>query len=215
MQTKVILAASGVLILIPALLLFFGEYANYPLGERVWLSLFQSVTPRTAGFNTADLTALSGSGRLILIILMLIGGSPGSTAGGIKTTSAAVLVLNAQAVFRKKKSAHAFGRRIDDSAVKTAATLLTMYLSLTLLSGTIISALEKIPLGACIFETASAIGTVGLSLGLTPTLGTASHLLLIGLMFFGRVGGLTLIYAAISKPRDDAAQYPVEKFNVG
>ena len=215
MQTKVILVTSGVLVLLPALLLFICEYANQPFGERIWLSLFQSVTPRTAGFNTADLTAMSGSGRLILIILMLIGGSPGSTAGGIKTTSAAVLVLNAQAVFRKKKSAHAFGRRIDDSAVKTAATLLTMYLSLTLLSATIINALEKIPLGACIFETASAIGTVGLSLGLTPTLGTASHLLLIGLMFFGRVGGLTLIYAAISKSRDDAAQYPVEKFNVG
>lgn len=215
MQTKVILAASGVLILIPALLLFFGEYANYPLGERVWLSLFQSVTPRTAGFNTADLNVLSGSGRLLIIALMLIGGSPGSTAGGMKTTTAAVLVLNALAVFRKKKSAYAFGRRIDDSAIKTAATLLTMYLGLTLISGAIISAVETLPFGACLFEAASAIGTVGLSLGLTPYLGTASHILLIGLMFFGRVGGLTLIYAAVSKTGNDGAQYPVEKINVG
>ena len=215
MQSKVILAASGMLILIPALLLFFGEYAEFPFGERALLSLFQSVTPRTAGFNSADLTALSGSGRLLLMVLMLIGGSPGSTAGGMKTTTAAVLTLNALAVFRKKKSAHVFGRRIDDGSVKTAATLLMLYLGLTLIGGAFISSVEQLPLGACLFETSSAIGTVGLSLGLTPSLGTASHILLIGLMFFGRVGGLTFIYAAITKSGTDAAQYPVEKIVVG
>lgn len=215
MQTKVILTACGVLILIPAVLLFFCEFTGAPFWKRFWLSLFQSVTPRTAGFNTANLTALSGSGRLLIIVLMLIGGSPGSTAGGMKTTTAAVLTLNALSVFRKKKSAHAFGRRVDDSTVKTAVALLMLYLGLTLIGGAFISSVERLPLGACLFETASAIGTVGLSLGLTPSLGTASHILLIGFMFFGRVGGLTLIYAAVTKNGPDASQYPVEKIVVG
>ncbi|MBR5769759.1 MAG: Trk family potassium uptake protein, partial [Clostridia bacterium] len=90
-QTKVVLVTSGLLILIPAVMLFFGEYADFPIGERISLSLFQAITPRTAGFNTADLTALTSVGRMLIIVLMIIGGSPGSTAGGMKTTTIAVL----------------------------------------------------------------------------------------------------------------------------
>ena len=215
MQTKAILVTTAVLILLPALYLFFSDFSAFPLKERLCLSLCQAITPRTAGFSTADLTAMSSPSRAMLIVLMLIGGSPGSTAGGMKTTTAAVLIANALAVFRKKKNARMFGRRIEDAVVKNAATLLSMYLCLVFAGAFLISALEALPFGTCLFETASAIGTVGLSLGITPALGTVSHLILIALMFFGRVGGLTLMFAAVSSKSAEVSQCPVEKINVG
>ena len=215
MQSKVILATSAILILFPMLWLFFGEYAGEPMKERLCLSLFQAVTPRTAGFNTADLGALTGIGRMLIIILMLIGGSPGSTAGGMKTTTIAVLFANATQVFRRRKNAQMFGRRVDDGTVKSASTILVMYLFLALLGASVISAVEGISLEKCIFETGSAIATVGLSLGLTPTLGMLSRIILIILMFFERVGGLTIIYAAISARNADVSKCPEEKITVG
>ena len=214
-QTKVVLITSGLLILIPAVMLFFGEYAGLPAGERISLSLFQAITPRTAGFNTADLTALTSVGRMLIIVLMIIGGSPGSTAGGMKTTTIAVLFSSSFSVFRRKKSPEVFGRRIEDSVVKSAAALLMMYLSLALTGAAVISIVEGLSLGTCIFETASAIGTVGLSLGITPSLSFVSHFILILLMFFGRVGGLTLMYAAITGKGGDVSQRPIGKISVG
>ena len=215
MQSKVVLATTGILIAVPFLLLFLFEYDGNPLKDRVFLSLFQAVTPRTAGFNTASLTSLSGAGSLLLMALMLIGGSPGSTAGGMKTTTAAVLLANASAVFRRKKSAELFGRRIGDSTVRNAATLFTMYLTLPLIGAAVISMADQLPLGTCLFETISAIGTVGLSLGITPSLSFGSHLILILLMFLGRVGGLTLIYAAMTPQNTNVSQRPQEKIIVG
>ena len=214
-QTKVVLVTSGLLILIPAVMLFFGEYADFPIGERISLSLFQAITPRTAGFNTADLTALTSVGRMLIIVLMIIGGSPGSTAGGMKTTTIAVLFSSSFSVFRRKKSTEMFGRRVEDGVVKTAAALLIMYLSLALTGAAIISLVDGLPLGTCIFETASAIGTVGLTLGITPSLSFVSHFILILLMFFGRVGGLTLMYAAITGKGGDVSQRPIGKISVG
>ena len=215
MQSKVILATSAILVLVPMLWLFFGEYAAEPMKERFCLSLFQAVTPRTAGFNTSDLGALTGIGRMMIIILMLIGGSPGSTAGGMKTTTIAVLFANVSQVFRRRKNAQMFGRRIDDGTVKSASTILVMYLFLALFGASVISAVEGISLEKCIFETGSAVATVGLSLGLTPTLGILSRVILIVLMFFGRVGGLTIIYAAISARNAEVSKYPEEKIAVG
>jgi trk system potassium uptake protein TrkH len=215
MQSKAILLTSTVLIVLPTVLLFFGEYSALPLRERFCLSLFQAVTPRTAGFNTADLGAMNGAGRAMIVVLMLIGGSPGSTAGGMKTTTVAVLFANTFAVFGRRKDALLFGRRIEDEAVKNAATLLLVYLTLTLSCAWGISALENLPFEPCLFETASAIGTVGLSLGLTPSLGLASHLILIVLMFFGRVGALTVLYALISHSGPEQSRCPAETIVVG
>ena len=215
MQTKVILTATAVLILLPAAWLFFEEYAAYPLGERIGLSLFQAVTPRTAGFNTADLTQLSGSSKAMLTGLMLIGGSPGSTAGGIKTTTAVILLANAVSVFRRRNHAQLFGRRLEDPAVKSASSLLLLYLFLTVCGALLISRAEGLPVGTCLFETASAIGTVGLSLGITPALGPVSRLVLISLMFFGRAGGLTVMYAALSVKGGEISRFPLEKIAVG
>ncbi len=215
MQSKVILSTTAFLILLPAIYFFFGEFSDLPAGERFWASFFQSVTPRTAGFNTVDLTSLSEVGLAIIILLMIIGGSPGSTAGGMKTTTFAVMLSSALSVFRRKEHTHFFGRRIANEVIREAGTLLTMYLMLFLSGGFIISRVEGLPLLACLFETASAIGTVGLTVGITPELGFVSRGILIALMYFGRVGGLTLIFAAMAPRQRTAAKLPQEKMTVG
>lgn len=216
MQSKVILSVTGLLILIPALYFFFFEFSQEPLGRRILISGFQSVTPRTAGFNTADLTLLSEAGLAIMILLMLVGGSPGSTAGGMKTTTLAVVLSTTVSVFGHKEHAHFFGRRIDHETVRNAIAILMMYLTLFLSGGLVISRIEGLPLLTCLFETASAVATVGLTLGLTPNLGLISRSILILLMYIGRVGGLTLIFAALSDSRKgNTARLPQEKMTVG
>ena len=215
MQTKVILTTSLILILFPAVFFFFRDFANMPIQERVLSSLFQAVTPRTAGFNTADLTMMTEAGLGIIIALMLVGGSPGSTAGGMKTTTLAVLIANTLACFRRKEDAQMFGRRIEDSAVKNAATIFMMYIVFFFGGAIVISAVEGLPFSTCLFETASAIGTVGLTLGITPGLGVVSQIILMILMFLGRVGGLTLIYAALSGSGKKISKLPQEKITVG
>ena len=215
MQSKIILVTSLILILLPAIYFFFFDYSDYSIGNRLLASLFQSVTTRTAGFNTTDLTKLTRPSQAIMIFLMLVGGSPGSTAGGLKTTTIAVLILNAFACFRKKEDVCAFGRRIDNSVIKNAATIVMMYITLFFIGGVAICTIEKLPLVASLFETASAIGTVGLTLGLTPKLSLASQIILIVLMYLGRVGGLTLIYATLSGKKQINAKMPLDKITVG
>ena len=215
MQSKVILVTTGILILIPTLFFYFVDFANLSGEERVFSSLFQAVTPRTAGFNTANLTLLTGAGQAIVIALMLVGGSPGSTAGGMKTTTISVLFANLLASFRRKEDAQLFGRRIDGKAVRNAATILMMYVMLFFSGAVIISVAEGLPIGTCLFETASAVGTVGLTLGITPSLGGVSQIVLMILMFLGRVGGLTLIYAALSGTHKNLSKLPKERITVG
>lgn len=215
MQTKVILTTSLLLILFPAFFFFFRDFADMPMQERIFSSLFQAVTPRTAGFNTADLTMMTEDGLGIVIALMLVGGSPGSTAGGMKTTTLAVLIANALACFRRKEDAQMFGRRIENSTVKNAATIFMMYIVFFFGGAIVISAVEDLSFSTCLFETASAIGTVGLTLGITPGLGVISQIILMILMFLGRVGGLTLIYAALSGSGKKISKLPQEKMTVG
>ena len=214
MQSKVILVTTAVLIVLPTAYFFCFEFTGGPLGQRLLDSLFQAVTPRTAGFNTADLAAMSGASQAVMVLLMLIGGSPGSTAGGMKTTTLAVLMANTFATFRRREDAQFFGRRIDGSAVKNASTILGMYITLFFSGALVISTMEGLPMSVCLFETASAVGTVGLTLGITSTLGVVSQAVLIVLMFLGRVGGLTLIYAAFSGRRTHS-RLPQEKITVG
>ena len=215
MQSKVILSATALLITIPAVLFYLTDFADLPVGERALASLFQAVTPRTAGYNTVDLTKMSDTSQAVTIMLMLTGGAPGSTAGGMKVTTLAVLIANAAAAFHRREDSRLFDRRLDYSAIRNAAAILLLYLSLTFVGAAVISEVEGLPLGACLYETASAAGTVGLTLGLTPQLGTLSQSILILLMFFGRVGGLTLIYAAFSGHDMTYARYPKEMITVG
>ena len=215
LQSKIVLTTSAVLILLPFLWFFFFEMDDLPAGARVLSSLFQSVTLRTAGFNTVDLAAMSAGGQALMILCMLIGGSPGSTAGGLKTTTVAVMVLTVLSVFRRKEDTTCFGRKISEDAVRSAAAIVMMYFLLFFVSGLVISRLEGLPLMTCLFETASAVGTVGLTLGITSSLGTISRCILMALMFFGRVGGLTLIYAAQAVRQTPRGTLPVEKITVG
>lgn len=214
-QSKIILSVTGFLIVLPSVYFFLFEFKEYALSERILLSLFQAVTPRTAGFNTANLGAISDVGLLLMMFLMVVGGSPGSTAGGMKTTTFAVLLSSAFSVFRRKESAQMFKRRISDDTVKHASAICFLYVVLFLSGGMIISVIEGLPLLTCLYETASAIGTVGLSLGITPSLGIVSRGILIALMFFGRVGGLTLIYATFGGTRENISKLPADKVTVG
>ena len=215
MQSKVILTTTVWLILLPAIFFFFQDFSGLPMEKRLLMSVFQSVTPRTAGFNTADLAAMTEPSKAIMILLMLIGGSPGSTAGGMKTTTFAVLVFNAFATFRNKEDAGVYGRRIECQTIKNASTVAMMYILLFLCGGIAISICENQPLLNCLFEAASAVGTVGLTLGITPDLHIISQSILILLMYLGRVGGLTLIYAMFSDKNRKNAKLPTEKITVG
>ncbi|MBP3798695.1 MAG: Trk family potassium uptake protein [Ruminococcus sp.] len=215
MQSKVVLMTSVILIFLPALYFFVFEYDNAGMHDRVIYSLFQSVTTRTAGFNTTDLSAMDESGTAIMIILMIVGGSPGSTAGGMKTATLAVLFLSAITVFSRRNDVQCFKRRIPEDTVRNAGAVLFMYLVLFFTGGIIISRVEDLPLLTCLFETGSAIGTVGLTLGITSTLSGVSRVILMILMFLGRVGGLTLIYAALPSAEASKVKLPLEKISVG
>ncbi|MBO4876991.1 MAG: Trk family potassium uptake protein [Ruminococcus sp.] len=214
LQTKVVIVASALLILLPAVFFFFAEYSGEPMKERILHSLFQSVTARTAGFNTADLSAMSESGAMLMTVLMLIGGCSGSTAGGMKITTISVLFLAALSVFRRKNDVECFNRRIHADTVRTAGAILFMYMTLFLSTGIAVSMIDSLPLVSCLFETGSALGTAGLTLGITTSLSLPSHIILMMLMFAGRVGGLTLIYAAFAL-NTEASRLPQEKITVG
>lgn len=215
LQSKVVLLTSALLIVLPAMFFFVYEYEGVNLHDRFIYSLFQSVTTRTAGFNTTDLTQMDESGTAIMIMLMLIGGSPGSTAGGMKTATFAVLSLSAITVFVRRDDVQVFKRRIPEEAVHNAAAILFMYIVLFFTGGMVISRTEHLPLMTGLFETGSAIGTVGLTLGVTSTLSSVSRVILMMLMFFGRVGGLTLIYAALPSPESRHCRMPLGKISVG
>lgn len=215
MQSKIILVTTALLIVLPAVFFFFSDFTHLSVGKRLLASAFQAVTPRTAGFNTMDIPKMTEVSKAMIIILMLVGGSPSSTAGGMKTTTFAVLILNAFATFRSQENVETFGRRIECSVIKNASTIAMMYCMLFLFGGITISVYEGLPLSECLYEAASAVGTVGLTLGITPKLHIVSQFILIILMYLGRVGGLTLIYAVLSKKKKGNARLPLEKITVG
>ena len=214
LQSKLVLVTTGILIFLPAVFFFSVEYVGEPMKERVLHSLFQSVTARTAGFNSADLSQMSEAGVLAEIALMLTGGCSGSTAGGMKVSTVAVLFLAALSVYRRRNDVECFNRRIPSDIVRSAGAILFMYLVLFLSSGIAVCLVEQLPLMTCLFETGSALGTAGLTLGVTTSLSLPSHILLMVLMYAGRVGGLTLIYAAFAS-NAEVSRMPQEKITVG
>lgn len=220
LHTKIVITMSGLLIFIGFAVIFLmewgepgTEYKSIP--EQILNALFQSVTTRTAGFNSVDLMDLTEGSIFFMIVLMLIGGSPGSTAGGMKTTTFAVLSISIVSIFRRKKSEEAFGRRMDEDILRSAACVFMIYLFLTGACAMLISKLEGISMLTSLFETASAVGTVGLTLGVTPGLGMVSKLLLALLMFVGRVGSLTILMAFSSPGKMIASKLPLEKVQIG
>ena len=215
MQSKIILMTTACLILFPTVFFYICDLTKLPMKKRLLAAAFQSVTTRTAGFNTINISEMSEASKAVMILLMLIGGSPGSTAGGMKTTTFSVLILNAIATFRSQENAGAFGRRLEYHVIKNAATIAMLYFALFFGGGIAISVYEGLPLLDCLYEAASAVGTVGLTLGITPELHVFSQVVLIILMYLGRVGGLTLIYAVFSGRNKGNAKLPLEKITVG
>ena len=219
LHSKIVLTVSCILTFGSALLFFIFEYSNLFQGLPVWKglirSLFQSVTCRTAGFNTIDLAHLSNPSVLLSCFLMLIGGSTGSTAGGIKTTTIAVVFIFLFAGLRKQKNAQVFGRTLNEEATKKASGIICFHLSLIFAACTVITSVQKLPLPDVIFEVFSAMGTVGMSTGITRMLTPVSLIMIMLLMFCGRVGSVTLASAFLEKRAAPKVRYPVEDINLG
>ncbi|EGG89548.1 hypothetical protein HMPREF0491_00678 [Lachnospiraceae oral taxon 107 str. F0167] len=214
-QTKIILAMSVVLVIFPSVLFFFTEFSGLDIKTRILSSLFQAVTPRTAGFNTTDYTKFSDNGIAITIILMLIGGGSGSTAGGIKMSTIFILVATMCSVLKQDKEVAVFKKRIEPDIIKNAVAVFVMDVVLFVAGSMIISGIEGFSLKDTMFECASAVATVGLTMGITPHLGIISKVLLICMMYIGRVGGITLIFAAVTPKNNGNARYPKDQVAVG
>lgn len=218
-HSKIVLTCSAALIVIGTLFFFIFENHNALDGmsffQKLMHSLFQAVSPRTAGFNTVSLSSLTVSGYLLVMILMFIGGSPGSTAGGIKTTTFVVLLLNALTSARRYGSITVFKRKLDQNTVAQAGAIVTVYTAAVLIAVMIIAMLEPFSLTQILFETISAVATVGLSTGITAELSPLSHLVLIVLMFAGRIGGLTFVLVLAERRINIPIDRPTVKILIG
>ncbi len=220
LQSKMVLSISVSLVVLGTaafLVLENGHemFAGMGAGDRLLASLFHSVSARTAGFNTTDLSVMTEPGILVMICLMFVGGSTGSTAGGIKTTTFWVLCVSVFTTFKRKKNVEAFGRRMEESITRTASCVFMTYLVLTVTAAVAISAVEGLPVLTALFETVSAMATVGLTLGVTPAVGMFSKLLLAFLMLCGRVGSVTMLLAFSSEKRVINSRLPLERVQVG
>lgn len=218
-HTKLVLTTTAVLVFGGSLLFYLLEkdasMAGLSGAGKIYASLFASVTARTAGFNTIDTALMSEGGKLFNIMLMFIGGSPGSTAGGIKTTSIAVIFFYMAAYLRGKHGAEVFGRRISDETVRKSVTVFVLNLSLALGAVLVINGVEKLPMLDLMFEAFSAIGTVGMSTGLTRDLGTLGRILIILLMFLGRVGSMSFAFSFYERKPVPKVQLPEVEVPVG
>ena len=222
LHSKIAITATAVLILVGAILIFIFEYDNpltigkMSLFDKIQISLFQSVTTRTAGFATIPQENLTNASATVSIVLMLIGGSPVGTAGGMKTVTIAVLICSAFATIRNKNSATLFGRRISEESIKKAVSVVVMFLTICAISTILLMATSNAsPLDA-VFETVSATATVGLSRNLTATLNTFGKLIIIATMYFGRVGPISLAIALGSKNESqNVISEPTEDISIG
>ena len=221
LHTKLVLVTTAVLVIVPWAIMIVAEN-DLPWQERILSTFFTAVTPRTAGFNVLP---LSGAGSMrqvtifLSIVLMFIGGSSGSTAGGIKTNTLAALVLSVVSLLRGKRSVECFGRRLDEENVKNAAQFVTLYLLFAMLGVILICIFEQENahvdiLTAVVFEVISALSTVGLTLGITPFLSVGSELVLSVLMYLGRVGCMTFMLS-LRTPSAPAASLPLERIRIG
>lgn len=218
LQTKVVLTTTALLLILPFLWFWLCEFVHWngmSTGKQALSALFQTVCPRTAGFNNVDLNQLSGGSKLLTILLMLVGGSPSSTAGGIKTTTLAILLLALRAAFTSDHQVHCFGRRIPAQVITRTLVVSVLYGTLFLVASMALIQLEPVTMEEALFECASAIGTVGLTLGITPELGAVSKGILILLMYLGRVGGLTLVYAVSGTGKRLHYTLPEESIGIG
>lgn len=219
LHTKLVLMTTLALIIGGALFFFFTEQSNVlrnmPFAERIWASFFQSVTARTAGFNTVDTGALTEGSKFVTILLMFVGGSPGSTAGGIKTTTLIVLLVCVRSNMRQEKGYNILDRRLDEEVVRKACTVMCTNLLLMLTATIVMLVLQPFALTDVLFETASAIGTVGMTTGITRSICSISKAVLIFLMYCGRIGSLTFALSLRGNKHEPAVKQPVEQVMIG
>ncbi|MCI9531420.1 MAG: Trk family potassium uptake protein [Lachnospiraceae bacterium] len=220
LHTKIVLAMTFALILGGSLCFYLLERGNLLAGMdakgQVLCSLFGAVTPRTAGFNTTDTAMYTEGTRLLTIILMFIGGSPGSTAGGIKTTTMMAILLYIWSNLRNKNGLNIFGRRLDEDSIKKASTVFFINLLLAAACGLAMCGLEPgLGMSDISMEVFSAIGTVGISTGITRDLSLASQCLLVFLMYCGRIGSMSFALSFTEKKRTPPVQLPTEKITIG
>lgn len=219
LHTKIVLLTTFVLVFGGAWLFYRFEQNNLLVGMntsgQILTSLFSSVTARTAGFNTVDTASLTDASKLLSVILMFIGGSPGSTAGGVKTTTIIVMYLYLWSTIQRTYGANAFGRRLEDDAIKRASTIFIINLTLALGASVYIMASQQLPMSDVLFETFSAIGTVGMTTGITRALNPMSRLMIIFLMYCGRVGSLSFALSFTQHKRVVHVQQPLERITIG
>ena len=220
LHTRVVLSITPVIVLVPACLFYVFEagasMAGMDTGTRVLASLFSAVTPRTAGFDTVPTSALSPAGSLLTVLLMLTGGNPGSTAGGAKTTTMLVLLLLAVSILRREEDICLFGRRLPEDLVRRACSIVVIYVSLAMLSTLAICAAQpELALTDVAIEVFSAINTVGMSTGVTRELGTFARLIVILLMYAGRLGSLTFALLIARHPSPSPLRCPQERILIG
>lgn len=219
LHTKIVLVTTGLLLGISTLLFYVMERNNILVGmdgsETFLACFFSAVTPRTAGFNSVDTAALTDGSKFLSAILMFIGGSPGSTAGGIKTSTLAVLLLYVVSNIRQTYGVEIFGRRLEDGSIRQSACILTINLSLMLCATIAIMAAQNLPMSDVFFETCSAIGTSGMSTGVTRSLNSFSRIIIILLMYCGRIGSLSFALAFTRSCRKPHVQLPPEQITIG
>ncbi len=219
LHTKIVLLTTFVLVFGGAWLFYCFERGNLLVGMntsgRILTSLFSSVTARTAGFNTVDTAALTDASKLLTMLLMFIGGSPGSTAGGVKTTTIIVMYLYLWSTIQRTYGVNAFGRRLEEDTIKRASAIFIMNLTLALTAAVCIMAGQHIAMADVLFETFSAIGTVGMTTGITRLLNPASRLAIIFLMYCGRVGSLSFALSFTQHKRVAHVRQPEERITIG
>lgn len=219
LHTKIVLLMSISLTLLGGILFFLIEsphiFKGGEVNEKLLSSLFLSISPRTAGFNTLDLTTLTNTSIFLTILLMIVGGSSGSTAGGLKVTTVAVLFFSAFDNSRRRPTTSILKRRFSDNTIKQASAMLTFYLIVGSIGTLILSSLNSSTLEEIIFEVFSALGTVGITLGITPNLGVLSKITLVALMFIGRVGWMLLIFAIVGRNQNAPINRVSEEIIVG
>ena len=219
LHTKIVLVTTLGLTVVTTVLFLLFENNNVFQGmtplEMLLGALFSSVTPRTAGFNTVDTAALTDASKLLTMILMFIGGSPGSTAGGAKTTTMVVLAFYALAMIRNQEDINLFGRRLTSDVVKKANAVVVINLTLAFTAAMVIMAMQTIPFTDVMFEVLSAINTVGMSTGITRDLNLISRILIIVLMYCGRLGSLSFDLVFAQKSTTDNVRQPQERIIVG
>ncbi|MDU2460221.1 MAG: TrkH family potassium uptake protein [Clostridium sp.] len=222
LHSKLVLITTAILVFGGAILMLIFEYnnvdtiANMNIKDKLLNSFFASVTPRTAGFNSISTSGMTLASKFLTIILMFIGGSPGSTAGGLKTVTFGILVLTVICVIKGREDTEVFGRRFTKEIVYKSFTLLFIGVSLVIFSTMILSYTEVgVSFIDLLYETTSAFGTVGITLGLTPNLSSIGKVLIMLMMYFGRVGPLTVMLALTRKRKKSGYKYPEGKILIG